>query len=139
MFIPRRESAKADIPYGVHLSILYFISRFHEGYSKSRFPPLKLKCQNVLSPEGSCESRTRMGSNCFYLCFIVFQVGSRRGYLKCRFPPLKLKCKNVLLCPLVRNAPRNALRNALVIFYPFSFSSFSSMITSIISCFQKSA
>ena len=47
-FIPRRESAKADIPYGVHLSILYFISRFHEGNEKSRYPPLKLKCQNVL-------------------------------------------------------------------------------------------
>ena len=62
-FIPRRKSAKADIPYGVHLSILYFIGRLHEGYFKSRFPLMKLKYENVLSPEGNLRKQiSRTGS-----------------------------------------------------------------------------
>ena len=53
----------------VHIRVTKRCRWFQEGYLKCRFPLLKLKCQNVLSPGGTLLSRARRWSNCFYFPF----------------------------------------------------------------------
>ena len=60
----------------------------------------QLICLNVLSLEGSCECRSRMGSNWFLLCFNYSELCSRNvlGCFKMRLIIRLLKILKMLYC-----------------------------------------
>ena len=54
------------------------------GYHTSTHDKYFSEEEKALSPEGSCDSRTRMGSNWFFLCFIILSccLGTYLGVSK---------------------------------------------------------
>ena len=72
MFFPRRDSAKQK-PKEVQLFLLVLFSvrkRIYDCQFTDGFLPF-WDLENVLSPQGTLQSRYRRRSNCFYLCLIL--------------------------------------------------------------------
>ena len=92
--------------------------------------------KECLSPEGNLESRSRLGS-----IWVSYTLSSLflLGYRKCRFPPRKRKYQNALLCGWVGGWMDGWMDGRVVIFHPFRFSWFLSMIMSNISRIRKFA
>ena len=101
IFYPPKGVCEAAPKGSIWRSFHFMCSR--KGTGHLRFwsgNPRFRNLRNVLSPEGSCECRSRMGSNWFLLCFNYSELCSRNvlGCFKMRLIIRLLKILKMLYC-----------------------------------------